>query len=89
MHNHAGSRWLRASSGVLSHSLSCLLIAHVAPLCNSRLNPEKALYEGRFHSIIYRDYAHRTECHFLTRLTSLIAFCWGQNDARTAQSYQM
>ncbi|KAH8707568.1 hypothetical protein GQ44DRAFT_816339 [Phaeosphaeriaceae sp. PMI808] len=43
MHNNAGSRWLRASSGVLSHSSSCLLIAHVAPLCNSRSNPEKAL----------------------------------------------
>ena len=59
MHNHAGSRWLRASSDVLSHSSSCLLIAHVAPLRNSRSNPEEALCESRFHSIIYRYFGFR------------------------------
>jgi hypothetical protein len=55
-YNHDGSRPLMASSGLLSHSSSCLLIAHVAPLCNSSSNPERALREGRFHAIIFRDF---------------------------------
>ena len=54
-HNHVGSCWLTASSGLLSHSSCCLLNAHVTPLCNSRSNPGKALCESRFHSIINRD----------------------------------
>jgi hypothetical protein len=33
---------------------SQIVVAHVAPPCNSGPNPEKALFEGRFHSIIYR-----------------------------------
>lgn len=49
----AGSCWLRASSGVLSHRSSCLLIAHVASLRNSRSNPERALCESRLHFIVY------------------------------------
>jgi hypothetical protein len=53
-HAHVESSWLMASSVLLSHSSSCLLIAHVAPLYNSRSNLEKALYESKFHSIIYR-----------------------------------
>jgi hypothetical protein len=47
------------NSDVLSYSSGCLLIAHVIPLRNSVSNPESALYEGRFHSIIYRDVQSR------------------------------
>jgi hypothetical protein len=48
---HVGSE--RAPS-MLSYSSGCLLIAHVVPLCKSWPNLEKALCEGRLHSIIYR-----------------------------------
>lgn len=34
-HDHAGSCWLMVSSGLFSHSSSCLLITHVIPLRNS------------------------------------------------------
>jgi hypothetical protein len=44
-YNHAGSHWLTASSGSLGHNTSCLLIAHVTALRNSRSNPEKELCE--------------------------------------------
>jgi hypothetical protein len=53
---HVDSGRAQECSRVLSHSSRCLLIAHVAPLCNSSSNPEKALCEGRFHAIIYRDF---------------------------------
>jgi hypothetical protein len=55
-HDHAGSRPLMASSGLLSHSSSCLLITHGTPLRNSRSDPENALYESRFHLIVIRYY---------------------------------
>jgi hypothetical protein len=40
---------LTASSGMLSHSSICLLIAHVTLMRNSGSNPEKALGGSRFH----------------------------------------
>jgi hypothetical protein len=53
-YSHAGSRWLVANSGLHNHNLSCLLIAPVTPLRNSRSNQEKALCESRFHLIVIR-----------------------------------
>jgi len=43
-----------ASSAMLSHSSSCLLITQVTPLRNSTSDPEKALCESRFHLIVTR-----------------------------------
>ena len=52
------SSLLSASSVLLSHGLSCLLIAHITPPCVTRFQIRKELlYESRFHSIIYRDSA--------------------------------
>jgi hypothetical protein len=53
-YNHASSRRLIASLGLLSHNLSCLVITHVIHLRNLKSDPEKALYAGRFHTIIFR-----------------------------------
>ena len=41
-------------SALLSLRSTCLFIAHVAPLYNSKSNPEKALCESRFHLIVTR-----------------------------------
>jgi hypothetical protein len=50
-----GCALLRASSVLLSHGSSCLLIAHGTPLRNSVSNLERDFNESRFHSIINRD----------------------------------
>jgi hypothetical protein len=65
------SRYSRTKSGVLSHRSDCLLIAHVAPLCNSRFNPEKAYGEGRFHLIGNRDFRHYLQLNVGSTLLSL------------------
>ena len=54
MHNHACSRWLRASSGMLRHISYCWLIARVPPLRNSRPKQKWHLCEGTLSSYISR-----------------------------------
>jgi hypothetical protein len=57
---------------MLSHSVDCLLIAHIKPLCYSRANLEKDLYEGIFHAIIFRYF--RTKSTQSIHLIRLLVF---------------
>jgi hypothetical protein len=53
-HNHADSCWLCVSSALLRDCSSCLLIAHVLPLCNSCLKKEVDFIDISFHLRVLR-----------------------------------